>query len=142
MALSEIEQVRLNTGQDDDFNFLSDAEIQHLLDTYGSVRVATLQAARIILFKLSRQTHEKVELLEIWGNQAFDNYLRSLKMLLNDSQFSDSSTATPYAGGISKSDIAANLADVDNFVVDIEGSDQSRADTPFDLLDSPFSSEY
>ena len=131
MALSQIEQVRLYTGQDADFNFLTDEEIQHFLDTYGSVRLATLQAARTILFKLSRNVRQRVEMLEWYGKDAYNSYLESLNMLLKDNQFSDLSVATPYAGGISNSDIEANISDTDNHIVDIKDSEQSRSDLEY-----------
>lgn len=104
-----IMQVRLNVADTfSDVELLKDAEYQYFLDKYdGNVNRATLDAARAILFVLSRQTRERIDVLEIHGDQWARQYREALIEMLRNPELS-LSIAMPYAGGISKQDMYEN----------------------------------
>ncbi len=112
-------EVRLNVGDIwQDMELLSDADYQYFLDKYsGSVRRATLDAARAILFKISRFSRERTGDIEVYGAEWFKNYRSALLDMLRNPELS-LSVPMPYAGGISKEDMRINDANSDNVTRD------------------------
>jgi hypothetical protein len=112
-------EVRLNVGDIwQDMELLSDADYQYFLDKYsGSVRRATLDAARAILFKISRFSRERTGDIEVYGSEWFKNYRNALMDMVKNPELS-MSVAMPYAGGISKEDMRANDENSDNVTRD------------------------
>ena len=110
--MTPIEEIKLEIGLNGDTSFLiSDEEIQYFLDKHdGNKKRASLDVAKTLLFVLSRYTHERSgNELEIWNNQWFEQYMQALKLYISNPSFSLAvSSAMPYAGGISKSDMANN----------------------------------
>lgn len=120
-----IDAVRLEIGDiDPDFPILADADYTYFLTkNNNSIRRTALDAAKSILFALSRMTHEKTDVLEIWGHEYVQNYRESLKMFIKDPNFSVAlNNAMPFAGGIEKDKIQENLDDPNAQVVDPERS--------------------
>jgi hypothetical protein len=127
-ANNPIDRVRLAVGDIwDDMEMLTDADYQYFLDRNdGNENRATLDAARAILFKLTRMTRERTGDIEVYGGEWFKNYKDALLLILKDPNAAIS-LAVPYAGGISKSDMFKNDADCDNVVREINiGYSQSR----------------
>ena len=114
-STSLTDQVRLIVGDRyDDIEMLSDVEYQYYLDKYeGSVQRAALDAARSILAGLARLTRERTGGIEVYGSEWFKNYRNFLLDITKNPDLMIISVA-PYAGGISKSDMAVNDADPDN----------------------------
>lgn len=112
-------EVRLNVGDIwQDMELLSDADYQYFLDKYsGSVRRATLDAARAILFKISRFSRERTGDIEVYGAEWFKNYRSALLDMIRNPELS-LSVAIPYAGGISKEDMRTNDSNSDNVTRD------------------------
>ena len=88
----------------------------------NSIRKASLDAAKTVLFVLSQLVHERSGAeLEIWGHTWFENYMKTLQMYINDPNYSiDLENAKAYAGGISVSDIRNNINNPDNLAVDVD----------------------
>ena len=123
MTLNPIQQIRLEIALIGDAeNLLSEEELQYFLDKHnGSVRRASLDAAKTVLFILSTRVHEKIEMLEIWGHTWFENYMKTLQMYINDPNYSIAlENAKAYAGGISVSDIRSNINNPDNLALDVD----------------------
>ena len=123
MTLNPIQQIRLEIALIGDAeNLLSEEELQYFLDKHnGSVRRASLDAAKTMLFILSTRVHEKIEMLEIWGHTWFENYMKTLQMYINDPNYSIAlESAKAYAGGISVSDIRNNINNPDNLALDVD----------------------
>lgn len=100
----------------------------------GDVQRAAIRAAMAILFRFSQLVEERIGELEFHGNQAASAYRDALKLFITNPNFSVAlNGAMPYAGGISKSDIAANLDDPDVMPVDITRSLATESDlyTPY-----------
>ena len=120
MTFTPVQQLRLEIaliGEAE--SILSDEEVQYFLDkNNGSVKRASLDAAKTVLFILSQFTHERSDMLEIWNHTWFENYMKSLQLYLNNPNFSIAiDSAKVYAGGISKTDIRNNIDKEDNFTV-------------------------
>ena len=121
MALTDVTAIRLEIGLvGEGADVLSDEELQYFLDKHnGSVKKASLDAAKTVLFILSQLVHERTSAdLEIWNHTWFENYMKSLQLYLNNPNFSIAiDSARAYAGGISKTDIRSNIDKEDNFTV-------------------------
>ena len=120
MTFTPVQQLRIEIaliGEAE--SLLSDEEVQYFLDkNNGSVKRASLDAAKTVLFILSQFTHERSDMLEIWNHTWFENYMKSLQLYLNNPNFSIAiDSARAYAGGISKTDIRSNIDKEDNFTV-------------------------
>ena len=123
MALTNIEKLKLELGLvNEASNILSDEEIAYFLEkNNNSIRRASLDAAKTVLFILSTRVHEKIEMLEIWGHTWFENYMKTLQMYINDPNYSVAlENAKAYAGGISVSDIRNNINNADNLALDVD----------------------
>ena len=119
-ANSATDRVRLLVGDIwDDFEILQDADYQFWLDKYdGNETRSALDAARSILFKLTRLTRERTGDIEVYGSEWFKDYRAALQDMLKNPDLSIN-IAMPYAGGISKSDMRSNDCDSDNTVRDV-----------------------
>lgn len=123
MALTDIQKIKLELGLvDEASDILSDEEIAYFLEkNNNSVRKASLDVAKTVLFILSTRVHEKIEMLEIWGHTWFENYMKTLQMYINDPNYSIAlENAKAYAGGISVSDIRNNINNADNLALDVD----------------------
>ena len=118
--LTPIEQVRLNVQDNNPgFYMLSDDEIQFLLDeSKGNVGRASIRAAQIILFKLAQQGDETVDIFSLRGSKAAEAYRQALLLYITNPSLNPlMQDMNIYTGGISKSDIAANNANLDNNII-------------------------
>ena len=117
MALTLIEQVRLLT-QDNSAGLyiVSDSEIEYFLEkNSNSVNRASLDVARVILLNLSMRGDSTVDILSIKGSKAAESYRLALTMFLRDPNLNPVLTnCQGYAGGISLTDMQANVDNPDN----------------------------
>lgn len=123
MALDAVSAIKLEIGLvAQAADLLSDTELQYFLDkNYGSVKKASIDAAKTLLFILSQFTHEKNDILEVWGHTWFENYMKTLQLYINNPAYSLAiDSAKAYAGGISVTDIRNNIDNSDNYVLDVD----------------------
>jgi hypothetical protein len=121
-VLTEIQKVRLECGDTQlaPFQIMSDEEVQYFLDkNSSSIRRASLDCAKSILFKLSSQVDSRADILEVFGSQYSRSYKEALMIYLKDQNFSIVGFCQPYAGGISKEDIYINITTSDNNYVEV-----------------------
>jgi len=80
-------KLRLRCGDTSDLPMLSDQVYeQTYTDCNNSLARATSTCAQYILALLSQNTHQKLVQIEVWGAEAFSNYLTFLtKVVLNPS---------------------------------------------------------
>lgn len=118
--LSDIEKIRLEVADNNQgLYILCDEEIQYFLDkNKGNIRKASLDVARAILFKLSIDSSEStVDILTIKGASASKAYKEALMLYLKNPELNPMlSSASIYAGGISKVDMANNKVWDNNYV--------------------------
>ena len=123
MALTPVSEIKLNLGLvGNAADILTDEELQYFLDkNNGSVKKASLDVAKTVLFILAQFTHEKNDILEVWGHTWFENYMKSLQLYLSNPAYSLAiDSAKAYAGGISVTDIRNNIDNSDNYVLDVD----------------------
>lgn len=143
MALTLIQQCRLELAdtQPVPFQYLDDQSYQYFLQkNSNSVRKACLDAAKTILFLLSRSTRETLEAMEVYGNQHFEQYKQALLLFIKDPNYSLASFAQPYASGISNTDIINNIQTLDNNIVDVQKAipqDGEGATVNTDVFNTP-----
>jgi len=117
MALNLIQIIRLNI-QDTvaGLYILSDAEIEYFLQkNENNINRTSLDCARVILLNLSMRGDSTVDILSIKGSKASSEYRMSLQMFLRDPNMNPVLTnCQGYAGGISISDMQANVDNPDN----------------------------
>lgn len=124
-----INAVRLETADfDPSLPILSDSEITYFLTKNNeSIRKASLDAARVILMKLAQTGDDIVGIISIKGSKIAEQYRLALELYLKSphlnpildglGSFADSNGTTQnpvYAGGISNSDMLANVSNSDN----------------------------
>lgn len=109
MALSDIGQVRMGIGDTTTPYILSDAQIQHYLNTHsGNVAATTIELQPMVLSALaSRGSVTKVGDLSEDTTKRADNYTKALKMA--DKKLGQ--TASPILGGC----VTASPFSVDQF---------------------------
>lgn len=123
MPMTDIEKIKLELGLlDPMFQPLSDEDYEYFLGKNNNNIILSAQdAAKSIVFFLAQAVREKSDVLELYGDQMFRQYLEALKMFISNAAYSQAvRSASPFAGGISRSDIQANLDNPDNNVVAIE----------------------
>ena len=112
-STSAIDRLRLSVGDIYAVEILNDATYTYYLTkNEDNERRATRELFTVLLFALSRYTRERAGDIEVYGSDYFRNYLDAVKLAITNPSI-DSITAIPFAGGISRSDMAtrANASD-------------------------------
>ena len=137
MAYTDIQKVRIEVADlDPGFPLLADDEYSYLLEkNNNSVVRASVDAARIILLKLSQQTDETVSIFSVKGSKAAEQYRLALELYIKNPQLNPLyNNLQGYFGGVSISDMEANAANPDNNIVENPGKTDSLYQTgPFNL---------
>lgn len=110
---------------------LDDTTITYFLSKNSEViRLASLDAARAILLRLSMNASDEiVDIFSIKGSKSASEYRQSLELFLKNPMLNGSgSDLMPYAGGVSVSDMQANDANLDNVLPPKVDSVQIRSD--------------
>lgn len=117
MALTPIQQVRLLVQDSEPgLYILADDEIEFLLErNANSVNATSLEAARLVLFKLAQRTDSTVDIFSIKGSKQAEQYRLALQLYLRDPNLNPVlNNVRGYVGGVSKSDMESNNANSDN----------------------------
>lgn len=114
-ATNDIDKVRLEVGDiHEDEEWLTDDTYDYYLAKYNNnIYKASLDAAKAILFKLSRTARERTGDIEIYSDSYFKNYRDALIAYITNPSLSPVMPIA-YAGGISKSDMTTNDEDTDH----------------------------
>ena len=113
-----IDRIRVVIGDTNVPTYLSDTEIQLFLDQHpASEKSATIASAYGVLAKMAMtSTFSRVDVLQEDKRQIAKNYADFIKMTMLNPLYAQRAVRT-YAGGVSKSDMAANDANPDNNIV-------------------------
>ena len=106
IATSAIYRIRF-TLQDTmvDNEFLSDAELQYILTTRNDDEpLATLDAARRMLAQFAQYTREREGLIEVYGNEVFNQWKRYLDDLVKDLA-SGGTVGYTLIGGVQRTEV-------------------------------------
>ena len=120
MAYTDIQKVRIEVADlDPGFPLLADDEYSYLLEkNNNSIVRASVDAARIILLKLSQQTDETVSIFSIRGSKVAEQYRLALELYIKNPQLNPLyNNLQGYFGGISISDMQKNNTNSDNNIV-------------------------
>lgn len=91
-------KLRLKVGDYQDLPILPDAVYeQTLLDNDNNINRSAQTIAGYIAAILSQRTHEKMSFLEVWGAEAYNNYMDFIKKVLQNPAMAGVSPI-PYAG--------------------------------------------
>ena len=83
-------KLRLRVGDHSDFPLLPDSVyIATLEDNGQNVAASTRTVAQYILGILTQKTHKKLNQLEVWGSEAFAQYLAFIKLTILNPSLSD-----------------------------------------------------
>jgi hypothetical protein len=118
--MATIQDIRFELGDTStEFPMMTDAEIRYFLFKNDcNLQRTAMDVAKSLLLKLSMRTDETVDLFSIKGSQAAKNYMQALKMYISNPDLNRLyDKVTPYAGGISKTDMLNNDAVLDNNVI-------------------------
>jgi hypothetical protein len=136
MALTAVQQVRLLIQDNEPgLYILADEEIEFLLErNANSVNATSIEAARIVLFKLSQRGDESIDIFALRGSKAAESYRLALQLYLKDPMLNPIlNNVRGYVGGVSKSDMQANDANSDNNLVPTAFPLQFPSSDPFKL---------
>lgn len=106
-------RLRLATADYNDPVILDDATITYVLTKNNSNEAAAIkECAAYILGALSQMTTERLDKLTFYGSERFNNYLKYLKEVINNTTSSlSTSVAGVYFGGVNKQDFIDNRHD-------------------------------
>lgn len=106
-----VDRVRLAIADYMDPEILSDDTITWILTSNNNNELAaTKVAAGFILGALSRDAHSRLDKLEFYGSEVFENYLKYLKYVINNPA-SGAMVVKIYAAGINQAEVDANDKD-------------------------------
>lgn len=121
MALTNLQKIRYELGDvDPGFPIMSDSEYEYFLEKNNDqVRRASLDAAKTILFKLSMTASDStVDIFSLKGSKAAESYRQALVMYIKNPDLNEVlQNVKAYFGGVSKTDMEANDANIDNNTV-------------------------
>lgn len=107
---SAIDRIRLAIGDTLDIKWLTDEEIQYALDSNSSnEQAATKTAAQFILARMAYSGRERLDKLEFYGSDVFNQYMRFLKDVLNNSVYN--ATGGIFVAGMDLDDTRNNKLD-------------------------------
>lgn len=119
MAWTDIEKVRIEIGDTDtSFPLLADDTYEYYLEKHSNnITKAAQDAAKTILFQLSTQNSETVDIFSV-RNTSPEAYKQALLMYLKNPGLNPIyNNLNIWAGNISKAEIQANKDNVDNNAV-------------------------
>ena len=110
-----IDRVRIRVGDTDPLNeYVTDTWYSYYLtENNNNETLTAIDIAKLIIVQFTGSTREKVDQVEIWGNDKFDNYLEWLKDFIENPSLSGLGSPSPYASGISISDMDSYKEDSD-----------------------------
>lgn len=136
MALTDIAKLRIEIGDTDvSFPILDDTSYAYFLSKHNdNISRAAIDAARAILFQLSTMNSETVSIFSV-KNTSAESYRQALLLYIKDQNLNPLyQTLKGYFGGISITDMEANVANTDNNIVQNPGkTDQLYQTGPFTL---------
>ena len=114
LSNSAIDRVRLRLGDTTCPYILDDQTIDYYITkNSNNENQAYKELLTVMLFSLSRLTRERAGDVEVYGSEYFRQYFDSVKLALSNPEL-NYIVAMPYAGGISRNDMATNQQDVDS----------------------------
>lgn len=81
--------MRLRCGDTRDLPILPDEVYESALqEEKGNIKRASLLCCQYILAQLAHKCHQRMNMLEVWGSEAFKQYIEYVRMVAKDPSFS------------------------------------------------------
>jgi len=97
---TNVGKVRMRIGDVTDLPYLSDDVISTVIsDSNNNLVQASKICAQYILAQLAYSTHSKMNQLEVWGAESFNNYKQFLVLLVKD-PLTSGYAPIPYGAGL------------------------------------------
>ena len=128
--LTDIDKVRIEVGDmDKALPILTDDVYQYFLDkNKNNIALSCVDAAKTILFKLSQQADDTVDILTLKGSKVAEQYRLALQLYLRDPSMNPLlNNARAWFGGVSVSEMKANDANPDNNLIPKPWKDRSTS---------------
>ena len=110
-----VSRVRLSIADYNDPVILTDEVIQYTLDkNSGNEQAAIKECAYFILGALSKSTRQRLDRIELWGSDAYNQYLSYIKEVIRSPNGAYASAGI-YAAGVDVQDIIDNAVDTTVF---------------------------
>ena len=106
--------IRLELGDTKDLQIYSDAEYQYYLDKNdGNLKQAIIESGHAILMKLSHGSRQRLDRIEFYGNQNFEQFMKALERKIAQlsgkaSRGEVAAGSSVFAGGVFKSECRDN----------------------------------
>lgn len=108
-----IDRIRLSCGDTETPYWLEDSVYQYALtSSKDNEKAATKKCAQYILAALTRNAHEKLVQIEIYGSEYFENYRLFILSVIRDPS-SGNVAPIPYGGGVMKEEQSQLIANGD-----------------------------
>lgn len=121
---TDIGLLRLRVGDVGDLEIFPDTVYQSALDgNDGDINRAAQLCAQYILARLSFSGHERLAVIEVYGNQIFDQYLQFLKLTVLNPNFSQTSPI-PYSASTTTHPLIQFEKDFQDNYIDGKQSDE------------------
>lgn len=126
-----VSRIRLGIADYNDPVLITDEVIQYTLDkNSGNEQAAIKECAYFILGALSKSTRQRVDRIELWGSDAYNQYLSYIKEVIRSPNGAYASAGI-YAAGIDVEDIVSNATDTTIFYKPLP---VSNSDTEYSSL--------
>lgn len=123
---SPVDRIRLLLGDWQDVEILPDVVYEYALTKHSNnERGAAVEVAYNILAVLAQNTHSRIDRIEMYGNQAFEQHLRFIKEFIR-SPLSSFNVTGIYAGGVDVAEFNTNAADSTTIQKQIPSYDNYR----------------
>lgn len=104
------DRIKLAVGDVSDIPYLTEEIYQYCLDIQNNNEpAATRMAAQMILAQLAYGSHQRLDKIEQWGSESFNNYLTYIKQVISNPSLN--ATGGVYVGGMNLVDVQANIQD-------------------------------
>jgi len=108
---SAIGRIRMSVGDSLDIPIMADQQYQDLLDANAQNENAVIQiSASYILMMMAHNTRARLDRMETYGNQAFENYLKALKETIRNPAYG-TVVGGIFSAGLYVQDVLDNQAD-------------------------------
>ena len=104
------DRIRLACGDTSDIPYLTDDIYTYCLATQNNNEPAAIRmAAQMILAQLAYGSHQRLDKIEQWGSEAYQNYLSYIKQVIANPSYN--ALGGVFVGGMNLADVQANIQD-------------------------------
>lgn len=137
MALTDVQKLRLELGDTElSLPILTDDEYLYFLEkNNNSIKRASLDAAKTILFKMSMRDDSIVDIFTISSAKTANAYRETLKLYIKNPELNGLfSSINGHFNGISLTDINSQISNPDNNNIELPSQEQEGYENSYNSL--------